>query len=971
MRVITACVCALGFTFAGPAVKSSAGTTDDETAFTPIDRGFEIRTPSLEVWVRDASIVRIVNRRTGEVHADDAAGGIAIPAGIGTLGSDPGAMRSLLSTWATRPVVDVRNEAAAFPSQHAPDARWSAEVRVGTAGASAVWRSPQGDPLRCEITLKATVDTGGDEVEFTMTASAAGGGLYGVALPLRNLHADHAAYVASFGGIRIPGGKFEGLTSLSSAPFAEAPAIALEGRKGSIGFWLPTNDMRPYALFVGSDRRQMAVAIESLESMPYEGIDRSRKCVWRLGVADGDWRSALMPYRQQYMELFAKQIATRDGTVWAPGIQVILDEIDGTRAAFAAVASRLPPETVLIHEWNARSLPFGKDLPDWTPGTRFLATVRLAHEFGFRAMGYVNTYCVNVGSPVFERDAIRGFGLVRPLPGPWGYGLARESFASAKPGQMLYLDPLSAPWRNYHIEQMRQWIAATNSDALYEDVGGTAGDFGNGKIDGLEGAQGGTEQFRELKERLPQVPLATEFAPEHMAFASNWPLRYQQVWGSQAVRDDWLWNQRPVARFLHGGRSWTPTVNAYTERDRFLVVASSDALGGVAQFPAREHELEATAGICAHMLERAELFARRRLQPSDRPMALEPGTACEYRASDGETLLYRAEFPRQELLDGSGRPVYQRVFGATSIDSPLRIPGWPGVAGDTTIGLNPASPYALSRRSDRSMLVKVLGLPEGAFIKRYVESGGAVTLTIDGPAGAPGANRKMSVSLATPASSAWVDGRRVDLTPPGLAMKVELPRYPTSFVAFTGPVPKCRVGEPLGRTFEPGCFVAAAAGIERGGSYTPPKRTAWIVGNETDPRPFMFLNGGADSEIQFDFAIEVPGKDASVEVVFRSSSKQFGNGSRLRVLVDGIEAASALVGTVQAGDRPGTSMLTDVVRITVPVGGRAGTPISVSVVGDGRGNDNADELWFAQPRLVSDPAQRKRIESLGQPRDSP
>jgi hypothetical protein len=323
------------------------------------------------------------------------------------------------------------------------------------------------------------------------------------------------------------------------------------------------------------------------------------------------------------------------------------------------------------------------------------------------------------------------------------------------------------------------------------------------------------------------------------------------------------------------------------------------------------------------------------------------------------------------LLDGSGRPVYQRVFGTTSIESPLRIPGWPGVADDKSIGLNPASPYALSRRSDLQTFIKVLRLPEGAFIKRYVESNGTATLTIDGPEGAPETDRKMSVSLASQASSAWVDGRRVDLTTSGIAIHVELPRYPTSFVAFTEPVPKCRVGEPLGRTFEPGRFVAAAAGIERGGSYTPSKRTAWIVGNETDPRPFMFLNGGADSDIQFDYAIEVPGKDASVEVIFRSSSKQFGNGSRLGVLIDGIEAAGALVGTVHAGDPPGASMLTDVVRITVPVGGRAGTPISVSVVGDGRGNDNADELWFAQPSLVSDPAQLKRIESLGQPRGSP
>ena len=50
--------------------------------------------------------------------------------------------------------------------------------------------------------------------------------------------------------------------------------------------------------------------------------------------------------------------------------------------------------------------------------------------------------------------------------------------------QLLYLDPLSPRWRQYHTDMMIKWREETGTDANYEDVGGCAGDFGNGVIDG-------------------------------------------------------------------------------------------------------------------------------------------------------------------------------------------------------------------------------------------------------------------------------------------------------------------------------------------------------------------------------------------------------------------------------------------------------------------------------------------------------
>src|SRR5690606_35212803 len=120
----------------------------------------------------------------------------------------------------------------------------------------------------------------------------------------------------------------------------------------------------------------------------------------------------------------------------------------------------------------------------------------------------------------------------------------RQTFENARDGQLLYLDPLSARWRAYHTDMMIRWRAETGTDANYEDTGGTTGDFGNGVVDGVSGAQGGVEQFRELLARNGDVPMSAEFCPDAIAFAVRWPLRYQQVWGSKATRETWFERQR-------------------------------------------------------------------------------------------------------------------------------------------------------------------------------------------------------------------------------------------------------------------------------------------------------------------------------------------------------------------------------------------------------------------------------------------
>jgi hypothetical protein len=70
----------------------------------------------------------------------------------------------------------------------------------------------------------------------------------------------------------------------------------------------------------------------------------------------------------------------------------------------------------------------------------------------------------------------------------------------------------------YHTDMMLKWKSDTDTDANYEDTGGCSGDFGNGVVAGKFGAQGSVEAFRELLRRNPTVPMASEYAPDAIAF---------------------------------------------------------------------------------------------------------------------------------------------------------------------------------------------------------------------------------------------------------------------------------------------------------------------------------------------------------------------------------------------------------------------------------------------------------------------
>lgn len=937
-------------------------------AFQILPDGFRLASATTEITVRNGAVTRLVNKLTGEIHANGGTDSVYMPRGVMCAPNDFSGIRLLHGEWTSHPIYSGQLGTSIGSLDRNPGSTSTIQCVALHQGARCTWTnlscgggSYPGDTL----VIEALIDPATGIIDIFAEATSQSNDVVGVMVPVVNLHTRHSIYVPSFGGLVYTPADLANnqLRVLQSAPYIEAPVLVAEGDTGSVALWIEDQTFKPYVAFFGGEATNTAMGLEAVNRMPFEGKRTSRKAQWRLGAFRGTWPFAMMPYREWYARTFAQEIAMRRATAWPSGISVIVDRVDSHPQTLQRLATLLNPSSVLLHDWYARQPDFDAALPDWTPRSAFTELVQRGRALGFKTMGYVNTYCVNHQSPVFQSDGIGNFALTRKVPSMSAYGTPAKTFGNSAPGEILYLDPLSPQWRRYHTDQMIRWRQETGSDANYEDTGGTAGDFGNGEIEGLFGAQGGWAQFRELLERNP-VPMATEFAPDNIAFASTWAMRYSQAWGDDAIRKQWETRHRPITPMLFSGagRAWVPSIVAETEARKWTVLACSDALGGVAQLEATQTSFDARAGLARHMVERAQIFARLGLAPDFANWPKDPSVLAQYRAKNGTVYRYRVRGGTQELVTTAGQPMYQRVHGQSNIDSPLRIAGWPAWKGTRSIGMQPGAHYALGLAPGSGSIVQIDRCPTGAAVTRHTE-GSDYALTTFSTTN-PATFRESTLGIVARTAFADVIARaqngsvvrRNASLANGARMDLNMPQPRELLMVRTMPA-AAPLNQSLGMVAAGGKFVIEGSGIERGGTYVPTHDINLRLAGTSGMTPFRFVGPTGDSEISFERLIRVPNATTSLSFTYRNSQRAHGNGAVVRISVNGRVMHARDLGPA-AGVSNSSAWNTDAHTVRVPLGAHAGNPVVIAVSVWGKGDDNADETWITEPVLVNDPAQQ-------------
>lgn len=913
---------------------------------TPGDREFNVSTATLSVTVRDAQFVEIRDRQTGELWADRTVSDLGAPTGLGLL-SDLDAFRKIHIPWG-EPSLG-QHLALDFPLScyFRPGPQTKYELTHDKDSLAVKWRGlTNGQTFypKAELTLNLSENSDGS-ISYQLIGVNPDGNVFGATTPLVNLTREAKIIVPSFGGMEYAKDGLPGLIPLGGAPFMDAPLVIAQRAGRSLAIWSEDATMRPFYAFFRRSGRSFSLGLETLALMPFETQKSVVSPTFKLQAFDGDWKAAASPYRNWYRETFKADLAVRDDVPWVRNIKAIVDIYMTIPPddALARIASLFPKDSVMFQVWNARAPDFDTNLPDWTPRAGYVEGVKRAHANGFKVMAYVNTYCANYLSPVWKRDRLSDFVLIRKngywtykgksvasldspmnekLIGTVDYSDGPDQFAGLPEGRLIYTDPLSIKWRRYHADMMKTWNEETGTDANYEDTAGCVADGGNGVVDGLSAGEGSVAIMRELQKKQPGVAMSSEYGPAGIAFATSWALNYAGHWGNDEFKRYRIGHQHPVSTFLFGYRQWISAMMGTDGLRCHAMEATSDSTGGLGfsmvDFFLRKDEAAINSNFDwpGHLYRRARLFAEEGLEPAFPEGNYPPNVRCYYRGNSG-IFTYVDDGVLQQMLDSRGEPVYGRAFHATRLTTKLWLNNWPLQNGSEIFGLDPRVHYPLFVKPSnaRNCALSIDGLPDRVFLKKYYDAPNYAFLALDS---LPGGPREITLNFKSKETYAQYYANDVSVRPGSITAKL-----PLRLVAVT-PAADQSLQVPL--------------------SSAPPDVELRSVRGQT-----LFLQNGKNSHS--DYAVHVPAEDTALVFYLQSLQDKYPfhgfDGSIVRIFINGQEVKSfdCLVSTKVKPD-------TFLRRWQIPLAAYAGQDILVSIVTDSKENPIQDRQFVSVPSLI-------------------
>ena len=935
-------------------------------SFTEQKNGVSVKTATLRADINNGIIVALADLKTGKVWAKRQSDTSGVPAGLGII-YDLKTFKAGHIPWGEPALGQNLPINFNLNNYFRPNSR--SEFRLTRNGdkIKAAWRGLSNGTKFIPEAEFAMLIGADDSGALTLRTSgfSPNGNLFGALAPIINLDNDAIYILPGFGGIGYSKNGIPALIPMYRPPFVEAPIMIAWNQNRSLAFWFENPRQRPFYQFLRRSGKSFAMVFENMPLMPFEPHKKYSSPELKINVFNGDWKTAATPYRNWYREHYKREIAVRDRVAWAKKIAVIIDSYmyAPKDEVIVKMAEIFPKGSVLYQNWNARACRHDHDLPDWTPREHYIGGVKRLHKYGIKAMAYTNTYCANYKSKVWNRDKLGTFFLTRKnsphlyngksisdttnvlnekVLGTVDHSISSDQFAGMRPGRLLYVDPLSAHWRQYHADMMKWWNSTTGTDANYEDTAGSVGDFGNGIVDGLSAAEGSIAQIRLLQKVQPQVPMSTEYGPDAIAFATSWGLNYASHWGNDAFKRYRIHNQYPLAVYLYGYRQWVTALNDSTDLRKHVQASSSDACGGLGFslidfFRHRSiEELNTDYSFRGHFFVRSKLFAAKSLAPFFPAGNYPENVRCLYKGTDG-IYSYCDDGKLQVMLGPDKKELYGRVFGASEVKTSLWLANWPLQDGHRIFGLNPAAHYPLFTKPEScaAPAITLDTLPENVILTKYYDAPEFTYMEFAGKTDILSLKLKLSQEF----KEFYVNDRKTDVEniegkmPLGLLAVKKMPANELTENALT-------------RIISAGRMVGAPVPLKYKTKHTAGKQKLyWLKGK------CAYL----------DYLVKVPDKDCSLEVYFQNlapDSRYGCDASIVRILINGREISAYDARSKNPGGKTEYIFDTKLHSWNIPVGQYASKTILLTLVSDWKQSPNWDRQYVGIPRLITDKKQK-------------
>ena len=325
----------------------------------------------------------------------------------------------------------------------------------------------------------------------------------------------------------------------------EVQLAILQGEQG--GFFVRGTDetFQFKVLHYEKDIESFALGFETQNQAPFDTLTSAESVVWRLNTYTGDWRMPARQYRE-WMEGTFKPWRLDEMPSWVGGIGLIATYIDPRLGIgiLDKLAEQVDPAKTLLYLNQWRKYPFDVNFPDYTAKPELDHFVKTARQLGFRVMLHVNLVSVSPYHPLYAR--VQKFQYRDPWTGDLlGWVWDR----TGAPNRLAFINPASAEFRKYFVQQLKEVWQKYRVDAFFLDVSHLVANDANGLIDGLNSGQGNVLLHKELAAAMPGIVFGGESLHEGTFFRES----FAQRWSNLPL---WIWSQarrstpHPISAFL-------------------------------------------------------------------------------------------------------------------------------------------------------------------------------------------------------------------------------------------------------------------------------------------------------------------------------------------------------------------------------------------------------------------------------------
>ena len=574
-------------------------------------------------------------------------------------------------------------------------------------------------PLKAEIVFRQGqnalrlfigVDARSGDLLIEQEGTSDTAGVYGIQWGCVNLNVRHLDLILPAEGGQV----IDATTPITSRDFHypgsccggwEAQLAIIQGQQG--GFFVRGADetFQFKALHYKKDIDSFALGFETQNQAPFNALTSAKSVIWRLNTYTGDWRVPARQY-QDWMERTFKPWRLDEMPTWVQDIGFVLTCGLDTEV-LNQLAEEIDPTKTLLYVVGWRRDGYDRNYPDYTAKPEFGQFVEAAHQHGFRVMPHVNLVGVSTYHPSyaeFQKYQYRS-AWTGNLDG-WEW----EKIGS--PTRFAYINLASSSFRKFFVQQLKAVWEAYKVDAFHLDISHIVPNDANGRIEGLNFAQGNARIHKELAEALPGVVFSGEGLHEVTFFRESFAQR-----GELPPEI----TPHPISSFLfflytlpygHLGLG-----NPDRQPQRYQMFLDSYESWGVLPTVRVEsvEELNPERFRTQEILSVARAWQQLGLKP-DFESDWESDTLFQYIERNGETVTLKTtdggtifHLPQE----GSG---YERVFGVTQVKTDRSLPHWHAYNETEILGLNPNQSYFFSDIPRDFSQVHINALPKDVFI---------------------------------------------------------------------------------------------------------------------------------------------------------------------------------------------------------------------------------------------------------------